>query len=94
MCNNVSNSLKAIINLNSDIINVLEYKHYDGSLTSGVSGNETATVTSNSSSNAPISYYLSNNKLYAKRPSDPCGGGTTFSVNDLVGQPWTTTTTE
>ena len=80
-CNNVSNSLKAIINLNSDIINVLEYKHYDGSLTSGVSGNETATLNSNSTANAPISYYLSNNKLYAKRPSDPCGGGTTFRVN-------------
>ncbi len=80
-CNNVSNSLKAIINLNSDVINVLEYKHYDGSLTSGVSGNVTATVNSNSTANAPISYYLSNNKLYAKRPTDPCGGGTTFRVN-------------
>ena len=80
-CNNVANNLKAIINLDSDVINVLQYKHYDGSLTSGVSGNETATVNSNSTANAPISYYLSNNKLYAKRPSDPCGGGTTFRIN-------------
>ena len=80
-CNNVTNSLKAIINLDSDVINVIEYKHYDGSLTSGVAGNETATVNSNSAANAPIRYYLSNNKLYASRPSDPCGGGTTFRVN-------------
>ncbi len=80
-CNNVTNNLKAIINLDSDVINVLEYKHYDGSLTSGVSGNETATVNSNSPANAPITYYLSNNKLYAKRTSDSCGGGTNFRVN-------------
>jgi hypothetical protein len=80
-CNNVSNNLKAIINLNSNSINVLEYKHYDGSITSGVSGNESSTVSSISSANAPITYYLSNKKLYAKRPSDPCSGGTTFKVN-------------
>ena len=79
-CNNVTNNLKAIINLDSDVINVLQYKHYDGSFTSGVSGNETATVSSNSTANAPITYYLSNNKLYAKRPSDPCGG-TNFRLN-------------
>ena len=80
-CNNVTNNLKAIINLDSDVINILQYKHYDGSLTSGVSGNETGTVNSNSTANAPIKYYLSNNKLYASRPSDPCGGGTTFRIN-------------
>ena len=80
-CNNVTNSLKAIVNLDSDVINVLEYKHYDGNLTSGVSGNETATVTSNSTANAPIRYYLNNNKLYASRTSDPCGGGTIFRIN-------------
>ena len=80
-CNNVTNNLKAIINLDTDVINVLQYKHYDGSTTSGVSGNETATVNSNSTANAPINYYLSNNKLYAKRPSDSCGGGTNFRVN-------------
>ena len=80
-CNNVSNNLKAIVNLDSDVINVLSYKHFDGSLTSGVSGNETATVTSNSIANASVSYYLSNNKLYAKRLSNTCGGTTTFRVN-------------
>ena len=80
-CNNVTNSLKAIVNLDSDVINVLEYKHYDGSLTSGVSGNETNTVNSISTATASISYYLNNNKLYAKRPTNSCSGGTTFRIN-------------
>ena len=81
ICNNVTNSLKAIINLDSDVINVLEYKHYGTTAVGQVTGNETATVNSNSTANAPIKYYLSNNKLYASRPSDPCGGGTTFRLN-------------
>ena len=68
-CNNVSNNLKAIVNLDSDIINVLSYKHFDGNLTSEFSGNETATVTSNSIANASVSYYLNNNKLYANSKS-------------------------
>ena len=80
-CNNVTNNLKAIINLDSDVINVLQYKHYDGNLNSGVSGNETANVNSISTANATIKYYLSNNKLYASRPSNTCGGVTNFRID-------------
>ena len=79
-CNNATNSLKAIINLDSDVINVLEYKHYGSNAIAQVSGNEMATINSISTANAPISYYLNNNKLYASRPSDACGGAT-FRIN-------------
>ena len=80
-CNNVTNSLKAIVNLDSDVINVLEYKHYGSNAIAHVLGNETATVNSISTANAPIKYYLSNNKLYASRPSNSCSGTTNFRLN-------------
>ena len=73
-CNNTSNNLKAIVNLNSDIIHVLEYKHFGATATSNVAGNETNSVTSSQSTNAQVNYFISNKKLYIKRVLDPCGG--------------------
>jgi photosystem II stability/assembly factor-like uncharacterized protein len=79
-CNNTSNNLKAIVNLNSDIIHVLDYKHFGATATSSISGNETSSVTSTLTTNAQINYFISNKKLYMKRVLDPCGG-TNFRLN-------------
>ena len=79
-CNNTSNNLKAIVDLNSDKINVIEYKHFGASTTSTTNGNETASVTSTLSTNAQVNYIISNKKLYIKRVLDPCGG-TSFRLN-------------
>jgi hypothetical protein len=38
-CNNTSNNLKAIVNLNSDLIHVLDYKHFGSTATSSTTGN-------------------------------------------------------
>ena len=79
-CNNTSNNLKAIVDLNSDKINVIEYKHFGASTTSTTNGNETSSVTSTLSTNAQVNYIISNKKLYIKRVLDPCGG-TNFRLN-------------
>ena len=79
-CNNTSNNLKAIVNLDSDVIHVLEYKHFGDTTTSSVLGNETSSITSSLTTNAQLNYFISNNKLYIKRISDPCGS-TNFRLN-------------
>jgi photosystem II stability/assembly factor-like uncharacterized protein len=79
-CNNTSNNLKAIVNLNSDVIHVLDYKHFGATTTTSVSGNETNSVTSTLTTNAQVNYFISNKKLYMKRVLDPCGG-TNFRLN-------------
>ncbi|WP_310556520.1 T9SS type A sorting domain-containing protein [Flavobacterium sp.] len=79
-CNNSSNNLKAIVNLNSDVIHVLDYKHFGATVTSTTTGNETSSVTSTLNSNAQVNYFINNKKLYVKRILDPCGG-TNFRVN-------------
>ncbi len=71
-CNNTSNNLKAIVNLNSDVINVLEYKHFGATSTSNILGNESGSITSSLTSNAQVNYFISNKKLYVKRTSDAC----------------------
>ena len=79
-CNNATNNLKAIVNLDSDIIHVLGYQHF-ASTNSDVLGNETSSVTSTLTANAQVNYFISNNKLYAKRLSNSCSGTTTFRLN-------------
>ncbi len=79
-CNNTSNNLQAIVNLNSDAIHVLDYKHFGSTVTSTTTGNETNSVTSTLSTNAQVNYFISNKKLYFKRIIDPCGG-TNFRLN-------------
>ena len=79
-CNNASNNLKAIVNLDSDIIHVLGYQHF-ASTNSGILGNETSSVTSTLTTNAQVNYFISNNKLYVKRLSNTCSGTTTFRLN-------------
>ena len=79
-CNNTINNLKAIVNLNSDVIHVLDYKHFGATANSSVSGNETNSVTSTLSTNSQVNYFISNKKLYIKRIIDPCGG-TNFRLN-------------
>ena len=75
-CNNTGNNLQAIVNLNTDAIHILAYKHFGATSTSTVTGNETSSVTSVLSTNAQVNYYLNNKKLYMKRILDPCGGET------------------
>jgi photosystem II stability/assembly factor-like uncharacterized protein len=79
-CNNSLNKIKAIVNLNSNTINVLEYKHFWQSTTSAVLGNETSSVTSSLNTNAQVNYSLINNTLTAKIISNTCGNGT-FRIN-------------
>ncbi len=79
-CNNTSNNLKAIANLNLGVIHVLDYKHFGSSTSSSVSGNETSSVTSTLTSAAQVNYFINNKKLYIKRILDPCGG-TNFRLN-------------
>jgi photosystem II stability/assembly factor-like uncharacterized protein len=79
-CNNMSNNLKAIVNLNSDVIHVLDYKHFGATASSSVSGNETTSVTSTLTIDAQVNYYINNKKLYLKRILDPCGS-TNFRLN-------------
>ena len=71
-CNNTSNNLQAIINLDSDIIHVLNYKHFGNTTASSVAGNETSSVTSTLLANAQVNYFINNKKLYIKRISDAC----------------------
>ncbi|MFV8352644.1 T9SS type A sorting domain-containing protein [Flavobacterium sp. XS2P14] len=78
-CNNTSNNLKAIVNLDSDIIHVLGYQHF-ASTNSDVTGNETSSITSTLTANAQVNYFISNNKLYVKRIYNPCGNGN-FRLN-------------
>ena len=78
-CNNATNNLKAIVNLDSDIIHVLGYQHF-ASTNSDVTGNETSSVTSTLNTNAQVNYFISNNKLYVKRIFNPCGNGN-FRLN-------------
>ena len=78
-CNNTSNNLKAIVNLDSDIVHVLGYQHF-ASTNSDITGNETSSVTSALTTNAQVNYFISNNKLYVKRIVDPCGGAS-FRLN-------------
>jgi photosystem II stability/assembly factor-like uncharacterized protein len=80
-CYNSTNSLKAIVNLDSDVIHVLAYKHFVDTTPTTVSGNETSSVTSTLSSYAQVNYYLSDNKLYVKKVSDACGTST-FRLNE------------
>ncbi len=80
-CYNGTNNLKAIVNLDTDVIHVLAYKHFVDTATSAVTGNESGSVTSTLSSYAQVNYYLSNNKLYVKKVSDACTGST-FRVNE------------
>ena len=79
-CNNTSNNLKAIINLDSDAIHVLEYKHFGATSTSNILANETSSITSSLTSNAQINYFISNNKLFLKRISETCNASN-FRVN-------------
>ena len=79
-CNNTSNNLKAIVNLNSDLIHVLDYKHFGSTATSSTTGNETSSVNSSLTTNAQVNYYLNNNKLYIKRTSETCNGSS-FRLN-------------
>ena len=78
-CNNTSNNLKAIVNLDSDIIHVLGYQHF-ASTNSDITGNETNSITSTLTTNAQVNYFISNNKLYVKRIYNPCGNGN-FRLN-------------
>ncbi|WP_309608597.1 T9SS type A sorting domain-containing protein [Flavobacterium sp.] len=78
-CNNATNNLKAIVNLDSDIIHVLGYQHF-ASTNSDITGNETSSVTSTLTTNAQVNYFISNNKLYVKRIYNPCGNGN-FRLN-------------
>lgn len=80
-CNNAINKVKAIINLNSDTINVLQYNHFGQTTVSNVTGNETGSVNSLLTTNGQVKYYLENNILYAKLISDSCGSST-FNVNN------------
>jgi photosystem II stability/assembly factor-like uncharacterized protein len=80
-CYNATNNIKAIVNLDSDVIHVLAYKHFLDSATTAVSGNESGSVTSTLSSYAQVNYYISNNKLYVKKVSDACGTST-FRLNE------------
>lgn len=75
-CNNSSNKVKAIINLDSDTINVLQYNHFGQTLTSNVTANETSSVNSLLTANGQVNYYLNNNILYAKLISASCGSST------------------
>ncbi len=79
-CNNTTNNLKAIVNLDSDVLHVLDYKHFGSNVTSYTTGNETSSVTSSLTINAQVNYYLSNNKLYLKRTSETCNGSS-FRLN-------------
>lgn len=79
-CNNSSNKIKAIINLDSDTINVLDYKHFGQKTTSNVTGNETNAVTSSLISDGQVYYYLKNNTLLTKTISNSCSNAT-FSIN-------------
>ena len=56
-CNNTSNNLKAIVNLDSDIIHVLGYQHFS-STNSDILGNETSSVTSTLTTNAQVNYFI------------------------------------
>ena len=78
-CNNATNNLKAIVNLDSDIIHVLGYQHF-ASTNSDSTGNETSSITSTLTTNAQVNYFISNNKLYVKRIYNPCGNGS-FRLN-------------
>ncbi|WP_309608184.1 PKD domain-containing protein, partial [Flavobacterium sp.] len=78
-CNNATNNLKAIVNLDSDIIHVLGYQHF-ASTNTDIVGNETSSVTSTLTTNAQVNYFISNNKLYVKRIFNPCGNGN-FRLN-------------
>jgi photosystem II stability/assembly factor-like uncharacterized protein len=80
-CNNATNNLKAIVNLDTDVIHVLAYKHFVDTAPATVSGNETSSVTSTLSSSVQVNYYLSDNKLYVKKVSDACGTST-FRLNE------------
>ncbi len=79
-CTTSSNNIKAIVNLNSDTINVLAYKHFNQVTTSAVNGNETSSATSVLTTSGQVNYFLSNNKLYARKIYDPCGNSN-FSIN-------------
>ena len=73
-CNSATNNLKAIVNLNTSTIHVLDYKHFESNTTSATLGNETSAVTSALTTNAQVNYFISNKKLYLKKIADPCGG--------------------
>lgn len=79
-CNNTSTKVKAIVNLDSDTINVLQYNHFGQTTASNVTGNETNSVNSLLTTNGQVNYYLDNNILYAKLISDSCGSST-FNIN-------------
>jgi photosystem II stability/assembly factor-like uncharacterized protein len=79
-CNNSVNKIKAIVNLNSHTINVLEYKHFGQLTSSAVLGNETNSVTSSINTNGQVNYSFINNTLTAKLISSTCGNGT-FRIN-------------
>ncbi len=79
-CNNTSNNLKAIVNLNTDLIHVLDYKHFGSNVTSATIGDETSTISSSLTTNAQVNYFLNNNKLYIKRTSETCNGSS-FRLN-------------
>ena len=79
-CNNVSNNLKAIVDINSGSINVLDYKHFGATTSSSTIGNETNSVSSTLSANAQVNYFINNKKLYIKRISDACSNSN-FRLN-------------
>ncbi len=79
-CNSATNNLKAIVDLNTSTINVLDYKHFESNFTSATTGNETSSVTSVLATNAQVNYFINNKKLYIKKIADPCGG-VNFKLN-------------
>lgn len=79
-CNTSTNNLKAIIDLDNDRIHVLSYQHFGSTAIASVTGNETNSVISTSTTNGQVNYYLNNNILYVSRLLDPCGS-TYFRVN-------------
>ncbi len=74
-CYSVEASFKGKIDLNNDIIEVIEYIHFNEPTPSNMPGDGTATVTSSSAAFAEFELILSNKQLYLNHTIQPCGTG-------------------
>ncbi len=79
-CYNTEASLKAIVNTETNTINVLEYIHFNETSPSTMSGDGTNSVISTSAAYAQIEVWISGTSLYLDAEDMPCGANSIVRV--------------